>query len=113
MFDSRKRAVDERGGDAAPGQTVHLVFHQRYKRRDDEGETIELQRGELKDERFPRPGGHDGERVMTCKQAVDGFGLAGAEGGEAEVGEERREEVGRHGSVAWCVVRVPCGRFLL
>ena len=93
LFGEGDCAVDERGGDALAVERVHLVFHQRDERRDDEGQAVELQRGELVDERFSRARGHDGERVLFVEQGLNRLLLSRAEGGEAEVGLEGGGEI--------------------
>ena len=85
LFRSGKRTVDICGGNIATGEAVHLVFHQRNKRRDDEGDTVELQRHELKNERFARTRRHDCEGVMTREERLNCFFLSRAKGGKTEV----------------------------
>lgn len=83
-----KRAVDESGGNIAACEAIHLVFHQRDERRDDERETFELQCRKLKDERLARACRHDNEGVMIVEETLNRLLLSRAEGGEAEVGLE-------------------------
>lgn len=67
--------VDERGGDPFAVERVHLVFHQGDERRDDEGQSIQLQRGKLIDERLARACGHDDERMLFVEEGLDRFRL--------------------------------------
>ena len=64
-------AVDVGGGDIAAAEAVHLVFHQRNQRRDDESDAIELQRGELKDERLARARRHDRQGVLLVEERAN------------------------------------------
>ncbi len=97
-----KRTVDISGGNIAAGEAVHLVFHQRNQRRDDErdrgGHKTRAQhnRGQLKDERLARARRHDRQGVMMIQQTLNRIFLSGAEGGKAEVTVEGGGETGGH-----------------
>ncbi|MCZ7572419.1 MAG: hypothetical protein M5U01_28025 [Ardenticatenaceae bacterium] len=95
---NRESAVDSGGRDAAAGQTIHLVLHQRNQRRDDQGQAGETKRGNLIDERLPGPGGHDCQRVPAGQHAFDGLNLPGPESRKAEVGVEGGGEGLGHGA---------------
>src|SRR5262249_17474511 len=85
-----ERAVQARGGDAALAQHIDLVLHQRDQRRDNHGDALEEQRGELVAQRFAAAGGKDRQRRALAEQRVDHLALAGAEGGQAEARSEQR-----------------------
>ncbi len=104
LFGDGNRTVDECRGNPSAVERIHLIFHQCDKRRDDEGEAVEMQRGELVDERLARARGHDGKGVLFVEETRDRLLLSRAEGVEAEVGVEGGGE-GR-GRVGCCVFRV-------
>jgi len=52
-------AVDQRGGNAASGQCIDLIFHQRDERTDHDGHTIHHHRRQLVAKGFAPARGHD------------------------------------------------------
>ena len=90
------RAIDECCGNPFAVEGVHLVFHQRDERRNDKRQAVELQRGQLIDERFARAGGHDGECVLMIEQSLNRFFLSRAERIEAEMSIKSKCKVGFH-----------------
>ena len=85
------------GGNAARGEPIDLVFHQRDQRRDNQGEPIEHQRGKLVAERFTAAGGKYGRGRGAGEKIVDYRLLAGFERGELKAVAEKRFDVGGHG----------------
>jgi hypothetical protein len=91
------RAPFPRVGDGIEGGgfypiTAHLrdlIAHQRYQRRDDDGQTCVEQRRKLEQQGFAAAGRHDGEHVLPAEDRFEDFGLSGAEVGEAEDPMER------------------------
>ena len=57
--------------DAARGELVLLVLHQRDERTDDDRQTLEHQRRQLIDERLTAAGRHDDERVAAREHRLD------------------------------------------
>ena len=111
LFRERNGAVDEGREDALTVESIHLVFHQRDERGNDEREAVELQRGELVDERFPRARGH-GEGVLFVEEGLDGFFLSRAKGVETEVGAEGGCEVRRCHNLSMFISSCKAGSFL-
>jgi len=68
-------------------------LHERDERRDDDGQVLGHEAGELVTERLARARGHDHERVASSQRSLARLALAGAEGREAEVLEQRCIEV--------------------
>ena len=73
-------------------QRVHLIFHQRDERRDDDGESGPHERGKLEAERFAAAGRQQGEDVLARERVADDFLLQRAERSEAEELFQRCEE---------------------
>ena len=71
--------VERGGADAAAGERVHLVLHQRHERRDDEGEPAPGDRRHLVHERLPAAGREDRQHVAAGERRRDGLVLAGPE----------------------------------
>ena len=55
-----------------------LVAHQRDQRRDDDGQVVAGERGQLVTEALAAAGGHDDERVAAVERGLDGLALARA-----------------------------------
>ena len=81
--------VNRRRRDAAAGELVHLVLHERDERRDDERRARQHQRRELEAERLAGARGHDGEEIPPRERRPHDLFLARAEGPVAEVTLER------------------------
>ncbi len=73
---------------AEVGKPGALVAHEGDQGGDDDGQVVGGECRELVAEALAAAGGHDDERVAAVEGGLDGFALAGAEGGEAEQGEE-------------------------
>ena len=73
-------------------QRVHLVFHQRDERRDDDGEAVARERGKLEAERFAAASRQQREDIFARQRIADDFLLQRAERGEAEVLLQQREQ---------------------
>jgi hypothetical protein len=88
------------GGGERPGrnaglrQRADLVAHERDERRDDEGDAVAHQGGQLVAERLAAARRHDREDVAAGGDRLDDLGLAGAEIGEAEDPGEQRAGLG-------------------
>ena len=78
---------------AEVGQSLALVAHQGDQRRDDDGQIVAREGGELVTEALAAAGRHDHQRVAAVERRLHGLLLTGPEGGEAEQREQRR---GRH-----------------
>ena len=89
------------GGQPAPRQAVHLVFHVGDQGRDDNGDAGKVEGGQLVDEGFARACRHDDQQVAPLQETLEGVVLAGAEGREAKVAAQRGEERVGHGRRAW------------
>ena len=87
--------IQERRRDAAGGERVHLVFHQRDEGRDDDGEAAAGERGELETQRLAAAGGQQGDHVLARERVADDLLLQRAEAGVAEVLLQQREQIGR------------------
>ena len=75
MVERRLRAVQLRRRDAARGQAVDLVLHQRDQRRDDDGDAVVQERRHLVAERFAAAGRQDYERVAPLQHRGHGLFL--------------------------------------
>ena len=84
----RRRGEHHRGV-AEVGEPRALVAHQRDQRRDDHGQVLPGERGELVAEALAAAGRHDHERVAPVERGLHRLALAGAEGGETEEREQR------------------------
>ena len=73
-------------GVAEVGEPLALVAHQRDQRRDDDGQVVARERGELVAEALAAAGGHDDERVAAVERGLHRLALAGRKV-EAEQGE--------------------------
>ena len=89
----RERAVDERGRQAARGQRVDLVLHERDERRDHHRQLREHERRYLVAERFAAAGRQDDERVAPREDRLDRRFLSRTECRIAEVIRECRSRV--------------------
>ena len=85
--------VEPRRCDAACTQRVHLVFHQRDERRNDERRAFEQHRRELVAKRLPCARGKKRERGFAVEQRVDHILLSIAKGIVAEVRAEGVHEI--------------------
>jgi len=66
-----ERRVQKCRRDAAGLQRVHLVFHQRNQRRDDDRETVAREGGKLKAKRFATTGRQQREDVPARERILD------------------------------------------
>ena len=66
-----ERAVNECGGNALQRHRVHLILHQRNKRREHDGEPFEHHCGHLITERLASASGEDHERVVSGEHGLD------------------------------------------
>jgi hypothetical protein len=80
----RHAGVQGRGGNATGPQGIHLVLHQGDERGDDDGGTVEQERGELEAEGLARACRHDRDQVAALEHSQRRLALAGAEAGHAE-----------------------------
>ena len=81
-----ERAVDKGGlASGRGGQAVHLVFHQRDQRADDERGLGQDERGQLIAERFARAGGHDRQDRFVAQDGRHDLGLAFTQLGKTKV----------------------------
>ena len=71
--------VDERGGQPARLERVHLILHQRDERRDDDRHALAHQRGKLETERLAAARRHHDHGVVSVEDGFDHFALTGAE----------------------------------
>ena len=94
LLRERERAIDERSGDAASFQCVHLILHQRDEWADDHGDAFEHQRGQLVTKRFPAARGHDDQRVVARENRGDDFLLGIEKFAETEVLFQQQVRVG-------------------
>jgi len=79
-----QRRVDERGGDAVPGQAVNLILHQRDERRDDHRQpAIDHSRDPVADA-LAGSGGRDGKNIASLERRGYDLSLPGTEGVEAK-----------------------------
>ncbi len=85
-----QRAVQIGRRHAGLAKGAHLVLHKGDQRRDNQGDALEDQGGDLKTERLSRAGGHYPHRVAPFKKGVDYLLLTGPEGVEAEILLQRR-----------------------
>jgi hypothetical protein len=76
---ARLGRVDAIGGYAGEAQCLHLVLHERDKRRDDDRQAALHECGHLEAERLARAGRHDRQHVAAREQRVDHGQLARAE----------------------------------
>ena len=63
--------MDRQGLDAARGEVLHLILHQRHEGRDHEGQAVLHQRGDLETDRFAASGRQHGEHILPCKGGID------------------------------------------
>jgi hypothetical protein len=75
----RYRRVEGAGGDAEGLHLLHLVVHQRDQGRDDDGQRLFHQGGELVGHRLARTRRHHREDVAPVEHGADHLGLAGTE----------------------------------
>ncbi len=92
-FAGGERRIQKRRGNSGGLQRVHLVFHQRDERRDDDGEAGPHERGQLEAKRFAAAGRQHGEDVLVGERVADDVLLQRAEGTEAEKLFQRREKL--------------------
>src|SRR5690606_32729402 len=86
------------GGDAARGERLHLVLHQRHERRDDEDEAVEQHGRELVQQRLPATRREHGEHVAPGEDGLDGLALPRAEGVVAPVPPQGGQRPSRLGA---------------
>src|SRR5205085_1553587 len=77
--------IDEGAGDAAFGELINLIFHQRDERRNYQRNAVAHQGGQLIAERLAAACGHDDDRVAARQHRLDDFVLALAEFCEAKI----------------------------
>ena len=95
--------VETGGVDSLRCEKVDLVLHERDERRDDDGDAVEHQRGELVAEALARTGREHGEGGAAGEQGLDDLLLAGPEGVEAEsLGENLVDGRCARGRVGHC-----------
>src|SRR3982751_1626902 len=87
------RTVDESGRKISGLTSVHLIFHQRYERRDNNGRALAHERGQLAAERFAAARRHHDNGIVPGEYRAYDFALALAEILEAEMCMERSEGV--------------------
>ena len=92
-----ERAVDEGGGDAVRAQRVHLVLHQRDKRRHHQGQAARRHRGQLIAQRLAPARRDDDEAVPPRERIGDDRLLPGAELVVAEMLLEQAAQIARVG----------------
>ncbi len=80
---------DHRRGVAAEQQPAVLVCHQRDQGRDDDGQLLRRDAGQLVAEALPPAGGHHDEAVAPLERGLDRLALAGAERVVPKVREQR------------------------
>ncbi len=71
-------------------ERVHLVFHQRDERRDDDRHAVAHQRRQLEAERFAAARRHHDDRVVAGEDGLDDLALPLAKSLEPEEFSERR-----------------------
>ena len=71
LLAGRDRAVDQRGGDTARGQAIHLIFHQGHQRRNNNSDAFQQQRRQLVTKRFSATGRHQDENILPGKDVRD------------------------------------------
>ncbi len=89
--------VEERGLDAVRLEGVDLVLHQGDEGRDDEGEALAEDGGELEAQRLPSPGGQQGEDIATGQSRGHDVFLIGPEARIAEGVLERLQSLRHRG----------------
>ena len=87
--------VEHGGTDAELGQGRDLILHQRDQRRDDDGEAVQAQGGNLIAERLAAAGRHQDQPVAACQHVPDHLLLQAAEGRIAPDGAQHVERVAR------------------
>ena len=87
-FGGGQGAVQERGGDAAGGEGVNLVLHQRNQRAHDYREARQDERRHLIADGLAPAGRKDNERIATSEHRGDRALLSGTKVGKAETGAE-------------------------
>jgi hypothetical protein len=74
-------------------QGADLVAHERDEGRQDDGDALAAERGQLEAQRLAAARGHDRQNVAPFCHGGHDFGLSGAEGGESEDGRQDRLRV--------------------
>ena len=109
-----QRRVQAGGAHAGLAQRIHLVFHQRDERRDDNADTVAHHRRYLVAQRLAAAGGHQHQRIAPGQQVGDGVLLLQAETGVAENVLKNPAGVGhRAGQGFWsihCCMMAHCRR---
>src|SRR5260370_29942248 len=95
LLGNRNRAVNQRGGEATRNQSVYLILHERYPRRNDHGNPIKKNSWKLVTERFPAAGWHHYENVLPVQDRGDDLTLRLSELAETEISLKRL--LGIHG----------------
>jgi hypothetical protein len=70
-FGAAQGRIDVRCCNAARGQGIDLIFHQRNQRRDHHCEAVELLRRNLIAQRFAHAGRHHHQRVFALQDVID------------------------------------------
>jgi hypothetical protein len=83
--------VVARGRNAVADERVHLIFHQRDQRRNDDGQAVTHERRRLKAQRLAAACREHDERVAPGEHGLDGLLLQGPEGRIAPVAFENRQ----------------------
>ena len=92
-FARRQRRVEERRRHAARLQRIHLVLHQRDQRRHHHRQPLPRHRRQLEAERFAAARRQQGKHVLARQRIADDLLLQRAEGREAEVLLQQRQEL--------------------
>jgi hypothetical protein len=95
LLGNLNRAVNQGGGETARNQSVHLILHERYQRRNDDGDPIKKNSRKLVTERFPATGWHDHKNVLPVQDCGDDLTLRLSELAETEISLKRL--LGFHG----------------
>ena len=75
---SRKSRVNGRGADVSAAEVLHLVFHERNERRDDQARALHHECRHLEGDALAAAGGHEAEGVVAGEEAVDDLALDAA-----------------------------------
>ena len=84
VFVRLERTIEEKGRNAGRAQLLDLILHQRDEWRDNHGQTIEQQCGNLIAERLSATGGHDRQGITVGHNIFNNLELERAEGVVAE-----------------------------
>ena len=92
LFVDRERAVHRRGRNAARGERIDLVLHEREQRRHDDGQPVAAHGRRLEAERLAAAGGHDDQRIAIVHHALHRLALERQVIVEAPVGLQRLQQ---------------------